>query len=110
MEKVNFWFYIQVWQFLGFDALSTWNDLNSYAVDEAPSLRTVQRWFKSFKYGRQEIEDLARQSRPIVETLPPNIDLASKTIEQDSNITYDELDAETLLSRGIFERIIQDHL
>ena len=63
------------------------NDLNSFAGDEAPSLRTVQRWCKSFKDFRQEIEDLARLCRPIVEKLPPNIDLVSSAIEQDPNIT-----------------------
>ena len=110
MEKVNFRFYIQVRQFLGFDALSIWNDLNLFAGDEAPSLRTVQRWCKSFKDGRQDIEDLSRLGRPIVETLPPNIDLVSNAIEQDPYITYDELEAETSLSRGTLERIIQDHL
>ena len=70
-----------------FDALSIWNDLNSFAGDEAPSLRIIQRWCKSFKVGRQEIEDLARLCRPIVETLPPNIDLISNAIEQDPYIT-----------------------
>ena len=83
MEKVNFRLYIQVRKFLGFDALSIWNDLNLFAGDEAPSLRTVQRWCKSFKDGRQDIEDLSRLGRSIVETLPPNIDLVSNAIEQD---------------------------
>ena len=44
-------------------------DLDSLAGDEAPSLRTVQRLCKSFKDSRQEIEDLARLGRPIVETI-----------------------------------------
>ena len=67
-----------------------WNDLNSFAGDEAPSLRIVQRWCKLFKDGRQEIEDLARLVRPIVEKLPPNIDILSNSIEQDPYVTYDE--------------------
>ena len=42
--------------------------------------------------------------------MPPNIDLVSNSIEQDPYITYDELEAETSLSRVTLERIIQDHL
>ena len=110
IEKVNFRFYTQIRQFLGFDALSTWIDLNSFAGDEAPSLRTVERWCKSFKDGRQDIEDLASLGRLIVETSPPNIDLVSNDIDQDPYITYDELEAETSLCRGTLERIIQDYL
>ena len=48
MDKINFRFYIQVRQFLGFDALSIWNDLDSFAGNDAPSFRTVQKWCKSF--------------------------------------------------------------
>ena len=62
MEKVYFGFNIQVRQFLGFDALSIWNDLNSLSGDKAPSLRTDQRWCKSFKDDRQEIVGLARST------------------------------------------------
>ena len=68
MGKVNFRFYIQVRKFIGFDALSIWNDLNSFAGSEAPLLGTVQRWCNPFKDFRVGIEDLARLSRPIVET------------------------------------------
>ena len=63
-----------------------------------------------FKDGRQEIEDLARLGRLIVETLSPNIQPVINAIEQDPYINYDELEAETSLSRGTLEIIIQDHL
>ena len=60
-----------------------------------------------FNDGRQESEDLARLGRPIVEALPPNIDLVSNVIEQDPYITYDELEAETSLSRGTLKEIFK---
>ena len=91
MENENFRFYIKVRHFLGFDATAISNDFNSFAGDKAPSLRTVQRWCKYFEDGRQEIEDRERSGRPIVETLPANIERVRIVIEEDPYCTYDEI-------------------
>ena len=66
---------------------------------------TVLRWCKSFKDGRQEIEDLARPCRPIVETLSPNIDLISNAVEQDPYITDKTLKSLLFLADFQFWRL-----
>ena len=110
MENENFRFYIKVRHFGCSDATAISNDLYSFTEDKAPSLRTVQRCCKYFKDGRQEIEDRARSGRLIVETLPANIERVRIVIEEDPYYTYDEIEAETSLSRVTIYNIIHNHL
>ncbi|CAF4422873.1 unnamed protein product, partial [Didymodactylos carnosus] len=51
-----------------------------------------------------------RVGRPITETTPANIDKVKAVIEEDPYCTYDEIEAETSLSRGTVNRIIHDAL
>ena len=104
MKNENFRFYIQVRNYLRFDTISILNDLKSFLADEAPSLRTVD------KDGRENLDDHERLGRPIVETLPGNISEVQALVEQDPYITFDEIEAETSLSRGTLFSIIHDHL
>ena len=50
------------------------DDLYSVFDDRAPPYSTVARWSKSFRDGREEIEDQPRIGRPVTETTSDNIE------------------------------------
>ena len=110
MSAENFRFYIKVRTALNIQARIIHDELNSVYGDQAPSLRTVERWSKLFRDGREEIEDEARSGRPITETTFENIERIRLLIDDDSYLTIEELEYETGLSRGTIHRIIAEHL
>jgi histone-lysine N-methyltransferase SETMAR len=57
-----------------------------------------------------DVEDKPRSGRPVTQTTTENIELVQSVIEADPHSTYDDIEAETLLSRGTIETIIHDHL
>lgn len=74
MDKEHFRFYIEVCTALNIEPIVIHNELYSVFGDQAPPLRTVQRWSKWFREGRQEVEDEARPGRPVTETTSENIE------------------------------------
>ncbi|CAF1516739.1 unnamed protein product [Adineta ricciae] len=76
----------------------------------ASSLKTVEKWSKLFRDGREEIEDEARSGRPITETTFENIERIRLLIDDDSYLTIEELEYETVLGCGTTRRIIVEHL
>ncbi|CAF4971681.1 unnamed protein product, partial [Rotaria sp. Silwood1] len=86
------------------------NELSSVYGDQVPSLRTVQRSSKSFREGREEIEDEVRPGRPITETTAKNIGQARLLIDHDPYITIEKVQEQTDLSYGTVQRIISGHL
>jgi len=78
--------------------------------DHAVSYPTVQRWSKKTREGEMEIEDNPRSGRRVSETTQENIELVRSLIEEDPHSTYDDIEAETELSRGTIFNIIRDHL
>ena len=55
-------------------------------------------------------KDKHRKGRPITETKHANIERVRAVIENDLWCIYDEIEAETPLSRGTIEAIIHEHL
>ncbi len=98
MDKEYFGFYIKVRTALDIEPIVIHNELHTDFGDEAPPLRTVQRWSKWFRDGREDIEDEGRPGRPVTET-SENIRQVHDLINNDSHITVDELEAETGLTR-----------
>ncbi|CAF1480766.1 unnamed protein product [Rotaria sordida] len=94
MEKEYFRFYIKVRTVLHIEPIAIHNELHTVLGDEAPRLRTVQRWSKW----------------PITETTPENIRQVHNLINDDPYVTVDELKAQSNLSHGIIQRIISNHL
>ena len=75
-----------------------------------PSLSTLTIWINQFKSGLDDLKDKHRKGRPITETIHANIERVRAVIENDSLWTYDEIEAETNLSRGTLEKIIHEDL
>ena len=74
------------------------------------SLSTLTRWMNQLKREEADLKDNHRIGRPITETIHANIERFRVVIENDSLWTYDEIEAETTLSRGALEEIIHEDL
>ncbi|CAF5046067.1 unnamed protein product, partial [Rotaria sp. Silwood1] len=85
-------------------------ELYSVHGDQAPCLRTVERWFQRFREGQVELDDEARSGRPIAVTTPDNIEQVRLIIDDDSRVTIEEIQEQTGLTYGTTRRIIKDHL
>ena len=110
MDKEHFRFYIKVRTVLRIQPVVIHNELQTVFGDEAPPLRTVQRWSKWFHEGREEVEDDGRSGRPVTETTSENIEKVRDLINDNSYLTPDEIEEESDLSHGTVQRIISDHL
>ncbi|CAF1562328.1 unnamed protein product, partial [Rotaria sp. Silwood1] len=98
MSTENFRFYIKTRTALNIQARIIHDELYSVYGDQAPSLRTVERWSKLFHDGREELEDTARPGRPITETTSENIEQIRQLIDNDPYLTIEELQEQTDLS------------
>lgn len=110
MKSENLRFYIQIRFKLGIDIKTITDELKTALPDNAPSLSTVSRWYKHFKGGSDRLEDIQRSGRPITEITDVNIQRVRMAIEQDPYCTYDDIEAETFLSRSTIFRIIHECL
>ena len=110
MEKRDFRNYVKERTILGEKPTPIHQDLVVLHGNEAPGYSTVARWSKLFRDGKIDIEDKSRSGRPVTQSTPENIDWIRSIIEDDPHSTYDDIEAETLLSRGIIEIIIHEHL
>ena len=110
MNKENFRFYIKVRTALNIQARVIYEELYSVFADEAPPLRTVERWTKWFREGREEVEDEARPARPVTETTSENIEQIRRLIDDDPYTTIEELEEQTGLTYSTIQRIISNHL
>ena len=110
MSAENFRFYIKVHTVLNIQARIIYDELYSVYGDQAPSLRTVERWSKLFCEGREELEDEARSGRRITKTTSENIEQIWLLINDDPYLTIEELQEQTDLSYGTVHRILTNHL
>lgn len=110
METENLRFYIQTRTFLGISPNTIHQELVSAYGPKVLSYSTVQKLSKQFREGRMELEDEPRSGRPVSKTNKENIELVRSIIEADPHSTYDDIEAETELSRGTIENIIHGHL
>ena len=78
--------------------------------DEALSLRTVERWSKWFRDGREEVEDKAQSGRPVIQTASENIEQVRLSIDDDYRTAIEESQEQTGLSYGATHLILLDHL
>ena len=78
--------------------------------DTAPSLRTVERWYKQFKRGIFELEDDPRPGRPSEVTTSETIAIVKKLICEDRRITYKQIQEILGISAWAVNKILNEHL
>ena len=103
-------YYIRIRTILGINPKTIHEELATALGPKAPSYPTVAEWAKRFREGREDVNDDPRSGRPVSEMTDENIELVRQVIDNDPHSTYDEIIADTSLSRGTIERIIHDHL
>jgi hypothetical protein len=110
MTTENVSFYIKVLTALNIQTRVIHDELDSVYGDQAPSLRTVERWSKLFCEDKEDIDDEARLGRPITKTTSENIEQVRLLIDDDPYVTLDDMQQQIDLSYGSIQRIITDHL
>jgi len=110
MSKENIRFYIKMRAALNVQARDIHEELYSVHGDQAPCLRTVERWCQRFREGQEELDDETRSGRPVAATTTENIEQVRMIIDDDSHVTIEEIQEQTGLSYGTAQRIIKDHL
>ena len=93
MEKLHFRFFIKAQVLLGNSNKDIHNDLKTAFGDRAPPYKTVSRWAKRFRDGREDVEDDPRSGRPITAHTLTNIEIVRRLIEDDPHTTYIEIEA-----------------
>lgn len=78
--------------------------------DDAPSLRTVRRWFAEFKHGRQSFEDEPRSGRPREAVTPENVQRVRALIKEQRNVTSLEIQNILDIGSAAVDSILHDHL
>ena len=110
MEKELFRFYIKTRVILGIRPIDIFQELQTAYGEQAPCQSTVGRWSKLFSDGREDIEDESRSGHQITTHTTANIELVCKVVEDNPHVSYEEIEAETSLSRETIERIIHDSI
>jgi transposase len=110
MDNENVRFVVKIRAILGMNTTAIHEEFTTTLGPLAPSYRTVARWEKRFREGREDLNDDQRSESPVSETTDENIELVRQVIDNDPHSTYDEIIGETSLSYGTLERIIHDHL
>ena len=109
MQNSNYRIYIQIHQSQGQDAKTIFNDVKYFAPQHAPSHSTVKLWFRKFRRGQQSLEDKHQPGATITKTCSTNIKKVRDLIDENKYLTYDEIEAQTSLSRGSIHTIIHEH-
>ncbi|KFM66946.1 hypothetical protein X975_26615, partial [Stegodyphus mimosarum] len=78
--------------------------------DEALAKASVFRWHKTFKEGRQNVEDIEREGRPSMSVTERMINTAVVIIKADRRITVRQLHALLNISVGSVHSIMAEHL
>ena len=102
--------HIKIRTILRIDTKTIYEELTQALGSDAPSDRTVRRWAQCFHEEKEDVDEDPRSGRPISVFTDENIEHVQHVIENDPHCTYNNIIAETSLTRGAIERIIHDGL
>ena len=77
---------------------------------EAPSLKTVQRWYHKFSDNEFELEDQPREGRPKTATNDEKVELVREFIASNPHATYEEIEEEMDIGSQAVRTILHDIL
>ena len=86
------------------------NELKNVIGDEAPCIRTVERWFARFSTGHFGVEDDPREGRPRTSTDEQSVAAVKAAIEEDPRLTGEKLEEMLGIEVTSVYRILHDHL
>ena len=85
-------------------------ELKNVYGDECPSTSTIDRLHREFRFGRTNVENEPRSGRPIEIDYSKFMTPVRKVIEDQRNISIEELSTRFKLSYGTMRSIIVDNL
>jgi histone-lysine N-methyltransferase SETMAR len=77
---------------------------------EAPSLRTVERWFSSFSRKQWSLEDKSRSGRPATAVTRRNVERIDQLIKDRRNATYHDMQRTCGIGAAATNRILHQRL
>ena len=78
--------------------------------DQAPSKRTVERWYLEFKRDRTPLQDEPRSGRPSTAVTPYNVATVESLIREDSRITFEQIAEILYIGKGAINTMLHDNL
>jgi histone-lysine N-methyltransferase SETMAR len=78
--------------------------------DCAPSYATVKNWVKEFRLGRESVEDVPHEGRPVEVLTPETINLIEQEALSDRRLKIREIAERLDLSKSTVHRALHDHL
>lgn len=94
----------------GLTRLQCYEEIKSAFHDEAPCLRTVERWFSEFQHGNAILSDKSREGRPKSAFTEDNIVAVRQLILEDRHVTYREIEALLGISGTTIQKILHKEL
>lgn len=94
----------------GLTRLQCFEELTSVFNDEAPCLRTVERWYLEFQRGYTSLSDRSREGRPKTAFTEENIVAVRNLITEDRHVTYREIEASLGISGTTIQKILHEAL
>lgn len=94
----------------GLTRLQCFEELTSVFRDEAPCLRTVERWYVEFQRGHTSVSDKSREGRPKSAFTEDNIIAVRQLIFEDRHVTYREIEALLGISGTTIQKILHEAL
>lgn len=76
----------------------------------SPSYATVKNWVKDFKFGRESVEDMGHDGRPVEVLTSETIAVIEEEVLSDRRLKVREIAARLGLSKTSVHRAMQDHL
>ncbi|KAI6647830.1 Histone-lysine N-methyltransferase SETMAR-like [Oopsacas minuta] len=78
--------------------------------DQAPSKRTVERWYLDFRRERTSLQDETRSERPSPAVSPQTIAAAETLLREDSRINYEQFAENLKIGKAAINTILHDYL
>lgn len=84
--------------------------LDGVYKESAPSYSTVKNWVKEFRLGRETVEDIGHDGRPVEVLTPETIAVIEEEVLSDRRLKIREIAARLGLSKSTVHRAIHEHL
>jgi transposase len=110
LTKEEWRVYVKVRCALGCTSKDIHADLQIVGGDHAPAYSTVVDWAARFRAGRQSVEDDHREGRPTTARAPGKIAAARTIVDENPNISVEELAIALDISHGAAHQILTEDL
>jgi len=109
-ENIEQWYAIKFFVKLNKSATETFASLTEAYGDATLSRTMFFKWYKTYKEGRENVEDDPRSVKIISSTNDQNVEVVRALMATDCRLSVRMIAEETGLDRNAVHRILTDHL